>query len=503
MAFHPIDLALTARGAEVWLRWTWCTPAGRGEFVAGARDDCVEVQSPAFTGTSYDGSSTGAGQPTTLGDVLDRWQTINGGTDWQVDIPGAGIWPIGGAISQSFGLVFNVKAFGAVGNGVANDTNAINAAIAAAIAAGGGLVYFPPGTYRTTGGHVVDGRVSLLGAGPGATTIVLDNPAAVFAFHLALSPSVNRFHVIRDFAVSGSTLAPGAAIFDIPAAGCCSIFYNLHLDGANFGSQIIDLSASSVTEILCGNCIFRAATAARAISVAGSSAVKRIALRDCKFITPAAFTSLGVVRSASLDVQNCIFDNSLTTSGTYSCLETSGTPVPAWSIAGCQFLNPGGGGATVTAMNWASYGATASVTESDNVFGSNVTAYFYTVPSSRGAQIHLRSRELRSIFITDNSVSPALPVDQYGMVVFSSNSAAPVVFQAAKLPPDGARGTIICYRPLGAAAVNVTAGVNFLNAVSAATSATGAYLWEYRVTVPNAAVRMALVVDGRNLGTAV
>jgi hypothetical protein len=47
--------------------------------------------------------------------------------------------------------VFNVKDFGAVGNGSADDTAAITAAIAAAVAApfGGGAVYFPSGVYKT------------------------------------------------------------------------------------------------------------------------------------------------------------------------------------------------------------------------------------------------------------------------------------------------------------------------------------------------------------------
>jgi len=45
--------------------------------------------------------------------------------------------------------VYNVKdaAYGAVGDGVAHDTTAINAAITACNAAGGGTVYFPRGTY--------------------------------------------------------------------------------------------------------------------------------------------------------------------------------------------------------------------------------------------------------------------------------------------------------------------------------------------------------------------
>ncbi len=47
-------------------------------------------------------------------------------------------------------LVYNVKDYGAVGNGTTNDTAAIQAAMDAALAAGGGTVYFPAGTYRLT-----------------------------------------------------------------------------------------------------------------------------------------------------------------------------------------------------------------------------------------------------------------------------------------------------------------------------------------------------------------
>ncbi len=44
--------------------------------------------------------------------------------------------------------VFNVRAYGAVGDGVSNDLPAIHHAVAACTAAGGGVVYFPPGIYN-------------------------------------------------------------------------------------------------------------------------------------------------------------------------------------------------------------------------------------------------------------------------------------------------------------------------------------------------------------------
>lgn len=44
-------------------------------------------------------------------------------------------------------LVFNVKNFGAKGNGITNDTHAINTAIDSASKVGGGMVFLPAGTY--------------------------------------------------------------------------------------------------------------------------------------------------------------------------------------------------------------------------------------------------------------------------------------------------------------------------------------------------------------------
>jgi hypothetical protein len=49
--------------------------------------------------------------------------------------------------SSSDNLVFNVKDFGATGNGITDDSDDIRDAITAASDAGGGVVYFPNGTY--------------------------------------------------------------------------------------------------------------------------------------------------------------------------------------------------------------------------------------------------------------------------------------------------------------------------------------------------------------------
>ena len=73
--------------------------------------------------------------------------------------------PIGGVPAGVLaGAVINVKAFGAVGNGIADDTAACQLAINAAITAGGGVVFFPTGHYLVSSLNVQHG-LEIVGGG--------------------------------------------------------------------------------------------------------------------------------------------------------------------------------------------------------------------------------------------------------------------------------------------------------------------------------------------------
>jgi polygalacturonase len=67
---------------------------------------------------------------------------------------------------------FDVREFGAKGDGHSVDTQAINQAIAAADAVGGGTVFFPPGTYVSGSIHLRSNLTLLLG--PGSTIEAVD-----------------------------------------------------------------------------------------------------------------------------------------------------------------------------------------------------------------------------------------------------------------------------------------------------------------------------------------
>lgn len=83
---------------------------------------------------------------------------------------------------------FNVMDYGATGDGSTDDTDAIQATINAAVAAGGGVIYFPPGIY------VIDGALQDTGAFNGQ--LLLPNvdhadPHMVLTFRGALRPGLH------------------------------------------------------------------------------------------------------------------------------------------------------------------------------------------------------------------------------------------------------------------------------------------------------------------------
>lgn len=75
-------------------------------------------------------------------------------------------------LKADLSIINDVKNYGAVGNGVADDTVAIQAAITA-LGSTGGIVYLPPGDYLLNGSSPLNlsSSITLQGAGHGATTI--------------------------------------------------------------------------------------------------------------------------------------------------------------------------------------------------------------------------------------------------------------------------------------------------------------------------------------------
>lgn len=122
----------------------------------------------------------------------------------------AAAWAVAGEVPVA-GSPYAVRAFGAVGDGVSKDTAVVQKAIDACAAAGGGTVYFAPGTYLCGSLHLKTGVYLYLDAGavlkgspddrdydPGETLAFKndsDDETSLFHFALVWGENVERIGI--------------------------------------------------------------------------------------------------------------------------------------------------------------------------------------------------------------------------------------------------------------------------------------------------------------------
>lgn len=132
----------------------------------------------------------------------------------------------------------SVKDFGATGDGIADDTAEIQAAITAHR-----LVYFPPGTYKVTDRLLVTTASTVLWLGPDCT-ISTD----AWTYPGSQSPFGNSIHITAaNCAVIGS--GPSSVIQNTGGSDANGIGF-LHIGGGYVGNLTLDGAKSGVTAIL-------------------------------------------------------------------------------------------------------------------------------------------------------------------------------------------------------------------------------------------------------------
>lgn len=95
--------------------------------------------------------------------------------------------------------VYDVQEYGAAGDGVTDDTAEINAAVAAAELAGGGVVYLPEGTYLISSEILIDDdHVTVCGAGRSATIIKTTGNHSIIRASAAVGVTVRDLQVLGD-----------------------------------------------------------------------------------------------------------------------------------------------------------------------------------------------------------------------------------------------------------------------------------------------------------------
>lgn len=212
-----------------------------------------------------------------------------------------------GAVSNTLDAVINVKDYGAKGNGTADDSAAIQAAVAACDALGGGEVFLPKGTYVLSTAISVPNFVSIRGTGQGSILMVNDD---IYAINL--NPA-NRT-TFSQFAVGASTTQSAGGGFNFAnsainvaldniwfldnlfisldisptgATGGIHTFHKLRWNGVSDCNTAIRIGAGGqlVTDLYFSQCVGTAGTAAdMSIWVSAHSNCDTLKMTQCLFI---------------------------------------------------------------------------------------------------------------------------------------------------------------------------------------------------------------------------
>lgn len=371
------------------------------------------------------------------------WGTITGTLSDQADLNTT----LAGKETKVF---YNVKDYGAVGDGVADDTDEIIAAIAAAPA--GGTVFFPVGTYLVSAQLTVGKVLNILGEGVQSIIKTTSGTLGVLNFNNTTSPfwsvTVRKLKILNS-SVSNPTAGYGlkmtyvgrTTIEDIEVEG----FYdNVIIDN----SFLINMTNCSITSYVrygisrsnpdplyhdYGDDFYYGLTfvlhrnAPTAISF-NQVSVAGTRLTSCKFNqgnyraqNHVVATTLAGAASYDFLISNCSFEN---TSATMVIINGTGGVIDDVSITGNQFngINGTSPSLAITALNNVSlvgntfrHGGTGSasaviVTSVNNLFVANQYDSDFTTPLSiGGSSANLQGfvgGEIRGPYVAANGGQP-------------------------------------------------------------------------------------------------
>lgn len=300
----------------------------------------VEVRSQSFTGTDYDTAATGASKAITLAAVLDLLRTSFGARDFKVLI-GSTEYLLTEAFSLVSGFFFNVKAttYNAKGDNSTDDTSAIQAAIDAATNAGGGIVFFPAGTYRITSALNLKLGVSLLGAGANAAAVTIDH-ASNNAITVAAG-TANQTTFIRGLRITASQANSGKHV--VVESGTVISISECTIGSASNTTGTCVSIANAASFVRASDSEFLHAgtgAGARGISAAATGGAM---VRGCRFTAPATWNGKLIELAAGGIVTGNIIDLSASTAGAGGGVYLTGSTFGVAAI-GNHFPTPGSTG---------------------------------------------------------------------------------------------------------------------------------------------------------------
>lgn len=263
--------------------------------------------------------------------------------NWNIDgepntrgwLPDLEAWfqPPSDPISNRLAISVQDEEFGAVGDGIADDTAAIQAAIDYVDDLGGGRIYFPPGTYRTTATLTFGNDQEFIGSATQSS--VISYTGASWAFQ-QVTPGT-RIYNVRFTTLQVSVTAAAAGGLDLTDVSLA------HLDGvAVFGGDFelgIGIRFRATTS---GHCVYNTAHASRCLSIGTGFHIEGAAsgggsnehhLLDCR--TTNCRYGIQIIDGNHNVIQNCSIETGhsvgVLVSATTSALSDGNT------ITGCRF----------------------------------------------------------------------------------------------------------------------------------------------------------------------
>ncbi len=288
--------------------------------------------------------------------------------------------------------ILSVKDFGAKGNGVTDDTAAIQAAVNAAMA-GAGILYFPANDpsqfYKITAPINIPTPITIVGAGPRYTTIIgVGMAAGQYVFNISNAISTNYFFSIRDIALRSDNGLPSAVL--LKDSSYC-LFKNVWLFNTQYGVDITNTALqgcfSNFFEQVHG--YSNGAATIRFLSYTGGGHFK---FDSCTFNGNYGFVIDSNSSLNNLQLISCNFEQCATNS-----LVCTGE-VEGFSITGCRTEGLDGG-----------QDFYIRPVAGKNVYGLTITGCFFTTDNGSSNPIYIGGSGglIRGFNICGNQVSYA------------------------------------------------------------------------------------------------
>lgn len=389
------------------------------EFTLVTGDNDLDVESASFTGLLGTGSQ-GAGGVTDLNTVLTRWIASAGTTDFKILRTGLTtpqtLQAAFAAVTASNLPLFNVVNYGAAGDAVTVCDTAFKAAHDAAVAAGGGIIFVPGGSFILGSAFAITSpKVSMMGAGPAASVIVSGIASGVaVTYNGAAGSYCGPF--IRDIKIAA--FSSGANVTPLQVVSTPGIvLQNVQVTGF---ALAVDIRSRALV-VGCDWSVPTSAVAGDYVAKFTSNAADTLILGGS--FTQARATNTGAI---SLGVNNLAVIGALVD---ISALSGAGYGVDVSAanckVYGCDFLT---GVAATYAIR---VNADVSFTENDNTYAGSGKQAFLATALTATTRVLRGSRTQR--YTTQNSavvntVTATLDPDyEFNQIVATSSSGVPVI----------------------------------------------------------------------------